>query len=317
MEALLEKLSKSENPSIRFRLLTEVLQYPQNDPEIIELRNSIINSTQVEKIFARMEPEGYWLQTNPRTKRTVGEGVEYGAFATTHYVLSYLSELGLDKNHSLVNKAADRYLSLIEKDGDWWDHMSCLYGLNIRTFIRLGYRNDQRLQKAIELMLNTQRADGGYLCDMHEKKRKYKKKKSCYRGSVKALLAFSELPEHYAHPRCLELIEYFLKRDVIFNSKKTQPVTKDVTTMSYPITWGANTFEALLALSKMGYGSHKSLKPAWDELEKHKGQNGLYILDTTPAQSPFKVGKRGMENEWVSFYVLLAKTLANKNRTNA
>ena len=54
--------------------------------------------------------------------------------------------------------------------------------------IRLGYRGDPRVQKAIDLMLSTARPDGGYLCDLHEKPNR-RPPKSCVRGSAKALLA--------------------------------------------------------------------------------------------------------------------------------
>ncbi len=33
---------------------------------------------------------------------------------------------------------------------------------------------------------------------------------------------------------------------------------------------------------------------------------GFYPLDSTPAQSPWKVGRKGIANPWVTFYVLLA-----------
>ena len=43
--------------------------------------------------------------------------------------------------------------------------------------------------------------------------------------------------------------------------------------------------------------------------EVTKGKYALvffYPLDFTPAQSPWKVGKKGEANAWVTFYVLLA-----------
>jgi hypothetical protein len=92
-----------------------------------------------------MHPDGYWLQRNPRTKEYVGDGVVYGSFATTHFCLAYLAELGMDGSHPQVAKAAERYLNLQKPDGDWWDHFSCLIGYNIRTFILLGYREDERV----------------------------------------------------------------------------------------------------------------------------------------------------------------------------
>ena len=122
----------------------------------------------------------------------------------------------------------------------------------------LGFRQDPRLQKSIDLMLTTERLDGGYLCDLHEGKYKTKAVKSCIRGSVKALLAFSELPEYEDHPRCKVLVEYFLKRDVLFRTSDLEmPINHDVTRTHFPITWRAGLVEMLYALSKLGYGANE------------------------------------------------------------
>ena len=184
----------------------------------------------------------------------------------------------------------------------------CLYGYNIRTFIRLGYRDDPRVQKSIELMLSTTRPDGGYLCDMHEGKYKTKITKSCIRGSVKVLLAFSELPEYREHPRFKALIEYFLKREGIFRTNDlSKPINHDVTRTSYPITWRASILEILYALSKTGYGDLDNFKRAWQILEAKRDSIGRYLLDWCPSQALLKGGKRNATNKWVTLYALMAK----------
>jgi len=189
------------------------------DSEVRECKNQISNSLPVRTLLGRMHPDGYWLQKNPRTGKIFGEGVEYGAFGTTHYCLSYLAELGVDGNHPQITKAAERYLNLQKIDGDFLRHFSCLLGYNIRTFTMLGYKEDPRVKRSIDLLLNIEQPDDGYLCDMHKGKYKTKPVKSCIQESVKALLAFSYLPEYWKHNRIKQLINYFLTHNGIF--KKT------------------------------------------------------------------------------------------------
>jgi hypothetical protein len=304
-------LLNSDNPSLRYRVMTELLDSPVNNSEIIELKNEIQNSSQVMQILSKMHPEGYWLQQNQTTKRFVGDDVEYGSYATTLFCLSYLSELGLTKENHLVAKAAERYLNLQKDDGDWLQHMSCLYGYNIRTFIKLGYRNDSRIQKSIDLMLHTNRFDNGYLCDMHEKKTK--KKKSCIRGAVKVLLALSELPEYWNHNRCISLINYFLDREGIYQRKDNSKfVNKDIIANSFPTGWYTNLWEILFSLSKIGYGQNEKLKRAWDLLDSRLDVEGRMKLDWTPTKCIWKTGKKDEKNEWLTFYVLLAKKYREK-----
>ena len=204
-------------------------------------------------------------------------------------------------------EAADRYLALQQPDGDFWRHFSCLYAYNIRTFLMLGYSGDPRLRKTIDLMLGTERPDGGYLCDMHEGKPGGKKSRSCIRGSVKALLAFSMLPELWGSGRCRDLVGYFLRRDGIFRTDDpTGPVNRDVTWTIFPIHWRAGLPEVLLALSGMGYGRRPELDRAWAILAGKRADQGKYILDWTPTQALLKGGRRGEPSKWITFYALLA-----------
>jgi hypothetical protein len=313
-QQVLDWLLELNNPSIRYRTMTELLDRRKDDGEVLQAREQINSSQIVNHILSKMHPDCYWLQKKPSTNEIVGDGVVYGAYATTHFCLAYLAELGLDNRTPQVFKAADRYLNLQKLDGDFLRHFSCLYGYNIRTFLMLGLREDPRVQKSIELMLHTDRPDGGYLCDMHEWKYKTKAAKSCIRGSVKALLAFSELPEYWDHPRCQSLVEYFMKRDILFRtSDLNTPINHDVTRTYFPITWRAGLVEIVYALSKMGYGAKDELSRAWEILDSKRDDEGKYRLDWTPSQALLKARKRGEPNKWVTFYGLLAEKFKLEN----
>ncbi len=299
----IEQLLSSKNISLIYRVRRELLD--EKEADLFSLHNEIEKSKPVKKIFAKMHPEGYWLQKKGTSGKLLGDGVEYTNFATTHFCLCYLSELGMDRSNALVEKASERYLNLQQTDGDWYGHMSCLNGYNIYTFIKLGYGQDDRILKNIDLMLDTLRFDGGYLCDMHEKYGK--KKKSCIRGSAKMLLAISLLPELYNHPRVQQLVTYFLNRGGIYKSTDlNQPATRDMGIFSFPFTWGTNSWEILLALSKMGYGNDKRLKGAWNYIKEKTNDFSKFILEGSPSKTPYKFGKKGENNEWINFYVLLA-----------
>lgn len=307
-------LLEPENPSVRYRTMVELLDEPFDDHEVENCNEHIPESQPVTTLFGKMHPEGYWLQRNPRTKEVLGDGVKYGAYGTTHYCLSYLAELGMDKSDPRVAKAAERYLNLQKSDGDFISHFSCLLGYNLRTFTMLGYKDDARVKRSIDLLLNTDRPDGGYLCELHEGKYKTKSVKSCIRGSVKALLAYSRLPKYWEHDRCNKLIDYFLSRDGIYKTTNLKEhVNKDMERTSFPITWRANVFEILLSLSKMGYGNDSRLKRAWKTLDAKQDGEGRYFLDWTPRQSPWKIGNRNEPNKWITFYSYLAHKFKDNN----
>jgi hypothetical protein len=226
-------------------------------------------------------------------------------------MLSYLSELGMDRSNPKISRVAERYLDLQQGDGDFLRHFSCLLGYNIRTFVELGYREDKRVKRSIDLLLYTDRPDGGYLCDMHEGKYKTRATKSCIRGAVKVLLAFSQLPEYWEHERVGRLVDYFLGRGGIFKTNdRSEFVNRDMRSVSFPITAGANAFEVLLALGRMDHGGDERLARAWKVMESNRNGEGRYVMDWTPIQCPWKVGKRGEPNKWVTFYCYLARKFA-------
>jgi len=307
-QSILIWLLEGEDPSVRYRTLTELLDKPPDDPAVAAARAAIPDGKHAKRIFKKMRPDGTWLQKKSSTKELIGGGVEYGSFATTHFVLSYLAELGFTVEDPRVAKAADRYLNLQQPDGDFWLHLSCLYSYNILTFVLLGLRDDPRVQRTIDLMLTTERADGGYLCDLHKDKYKTRVTKSCIRGGAKALLAYAELPEYWQHPRCLQLVDYFLSREGIFKrGKPNQPVNDDVTRTVYPIIWRTSITEVLYGLAKMGYGQDARLTRAWDVFDGKRDEDGRYILDWTTTSALLKAGKRGEANKWVTLYALLAE----------
>jgi hypothetical protein len=104
--------------------MTELLDRKKDDVEVLQAREQIGSSQMVTQILSKMHPDGYWLQMKPTTNEFVGDGVEYGAYATTHFCLAYLAELGLDRQNPQVSKAADRYLNLQEADGDFYAWIS-------------------------------------------------------------------------------------------------------------------------------------------------------------------------------------------------
>jgi len=305
---VIQWLLQDDEPSMKLRTLRELLDADDAMPEVRRAKSAILQSMPVRDLLEKMQPDGYWLQKNPRTKATVGDGVMYGSFGSTHFYLAYLAELGMDRTQPEVEKAADRYLNLQKPDGDWLNHYSCLLGYNIRTFVRLGYREDVRIKRSIDLMLQTIREDGGYLCDWHEGKYKTRQVKSCIRGSVKCLLAFAELPEYWDHPRCRQLVDYFLRRGGVYQSNHPGIfVNQDMQRFSFPITWRANLWEVLYALCKMGHGNDERLQSAWNVLESRADIEGRYQLDWTPTECPWKVGKSGEINKWITFYAMLAE----------
>jgi len=300
---VVERLLNSSSPSIRYRMQRD---FQEREPDS-DLKDRILVSEPVKKIFKKMHPEGYWLY------KGIGDGIDYAMSSSTHFVLAYLAELGLGRWDERIDKAVKRYMALKEpgkyfSPPDYLTGQSCLYAYNIRTFIMLGYRDHVHMRARVNALLEGVRHDNGYLCDRKTFK---DSTKSCIRGSLKALMAYSELPDLWSQKSCKKTVDYFVSRNIYFKKPElTEKIRGGMKTV-FPFVIGESLLEPLYALSKMGYGRKSAMGDAWKSLEEHRTEDGLYRLDWHP-NAIFKPGEKGEGNEWVTFYSLLALKHAGK-----
>jgi len=300
---LIEKMLNSENPSIRYRMQRDFLGIEPDE----NLRERILASKPVKKIFKKMHPDGYWLH------KGIGEGIDYSMSSSTHFVLSFLAELGLGRWDDRIDKAVRRYWALKEPQKylsppDYLTGQSCLYAYNIRTFIMLGYKDDIHMAPRIKALLNDIRHDNGYLC---VRKSYNSRTKSCIRGTAKALMAYAELPEFWEHDSCKKTVEYFLSRNLYYKKPDLTEKIRGGPKLSFPFGIDVSLLELLYALATMGYGRKRVLSEAWSELDNRRDVKGYYILEWNPP-ALFKPGIREEGNEWVTFYALTALKRAGK-----
>jgi len=299
---VIDWLLEDENPSVQYRALTELLDRPPGDPQVQQARERIPVSRPVRRIFSKMHPDGYWLY------RGKGAGVDYAMSSSTHFVLAFLTELGMDRQDDCVSMAVERYLAL--DPPDFCTHQSCLYAYNLRTFVMLGYGDDARVQRRAEVLVADDRWDGGYLC---ERSSFSTQTKSCIRGSIKALAAFAALPELWGSERCQKLVSYFLRRRVYYRMTEPDQIIRDeLVGAIFPFVIQGSLLEPLHALSVMGYGRHEALNDAWERLAAKRDESGRYILDWYPP-SYFTPGRKDTANKWVTLYAYLAVKHSNRD----
>ena len=314
---VIDWLLEEDNPSVRYRTLTELLGHSPNHPKAAAAKRRIESYAPVAMILSKMDARGCWMYDHPR-RGSAGDGTYYHDFWTTHFNLAYLAELGMDRSHELVHKAAHRYLGLQQPDGDFSDHMPCLYSYNLRTFALLGYRQDARVRKIVKLLATRERPDGGLLCDGQEGRHADRPSKSCIRGSVKGLVVFAEFPELWKTPRCKALVHYFLKRHGVFKSSKSiskraqKPILPELAQARFPFVWRATVLEILWALSKMGYGNESALDECWALLDSHRDSRGRYILSREERGSHFVPTKQGEPCKWITLYAMVARRSAGR-----
>ena len=91
-------LLEPENPSVRYFTLTDLLECPKDDPQVVIAKRAIPTSRVVAKIFARQNPAGFWESPErPYTPK----------YKATYWQIMLLSQLGLDREDERGRRACE------------------------------------------------------------------------------------------------------------------------------------------------------------------------------------------------------------------
>ncbi len=309
-DSALDWLLEDDDPSVRYRTLTELLGRGATEREPAAARMAIPDSPAVAAALEPLAADGSWQYAHRDQPN------RYLKFVTAS--LSYIAELGLDRDDPRASSAVEHLFSLQQEDGDFFRHYSCYNGLILRTLNRLGFRDDRRTARLRELLLNSIRHDGGFHCDMRPKRGRDASPphKSCIKGSLKALLAFAEDPELRGTEECEMVAGYFLRRHVCFRTDDlSTPVVPQLLQLSFPIIYRPGLVEALYAMSALGYGRRPEMDRAWASLAGRQRPDGRFALEASVNWPHLRTTPRGHANKWITLYACLA--LKHRERRTA
>jgi hypothetical protein len=304
MNNVVDWLLEKQNPAIRYRTLTELLDTPKNDPESSLLYRSIWETKDVQKMLSRQNDAGIWEHG----------AKEYGVHTSLRYLTAF-AEYGLRQDRRLDQAAEYAVHFLREKEtADLaHDYTGCGNALMLRALVMLGYHQDARVTDLVDRYAETQLSDGGFMCRRLLAQKP--NRKGCYKASVAALLLYAECKcQGTLLLNTEQLVDYFLKRDVFFTTEDKTKLVLDERPGWRAIDnfFPAETMRIGLplivdALSVLGAGNHLALDRAWEYLESKKNERGRLVLEGTLTKQPCKFGQVGEENKWVTLYALLAE----------
>jgi hypothetical protein len=127
-ENVLSWLLEENNPAVRYRTLTELLDYAQDHSKVIETQKKIIDSQPVKNIFSQIDCNGEWPWS--------------GSYDSPELGIGYLGELWLDSTKSCI-RGSKNVLLLFAELPDLWETDECQklvgYFLDRKVFFK---RND-------------------------------------------------------------------------------------------------------------------------------------------------------------------------------
>jgi len=154
-------LDKESDPSVRVRVLRELLGRPEEDPDVVRAQKEIGRKGWAAKILGEQHPGGQWA-----TKGTSAFELYRPKYVATNWRLLVLSDLGLTKKNPRIRKAVDLFFRRFSgsKTARWPSgglgyrgSEVCFTGNAVRMLARFGYRKDPRAEPAVDWLVRHQK----------------------------------------------------------------------------------------------------------------------------------------------------------------
>lgn len=334
----IDSLLRSEEPSIRWKMLTGVLGEDPDSPKIKDLREQIRTSARVAALLAG------------RNHQFTSEANVYAKYRGAHWTLAALAELGYPPgDESLLpmsRRVLDHWLSEsffreFESSGAIPKHRSnegvplirgryrrCAsqQGNALLAMTRLGLGDDEK-ERLVERLLHWQWPDGGWNCD-----RNPSADTSSFMESLLPMRGLAAYAQASGDPTsgaaALKASEIFLSRHLYRRRSDGKIIHPNFLMFHYPLYWHYDVLGALHGMAEMGLVNDPRCSDALDLLERKELPDGGWAAEgrfyrvapgvdtsnrfgsTTPVDWG-GVGRRKM-NEWITADALYILHTANR-----
>ena len=283
-DSALQWLLQSTDSSVRYLATTELLDKPQDSPEVKTTRKLIPTGPRVRALLDGQQNDG-------------GFGVHpYQKWTGAHWRLVSLVELGITGENRQAVKAtrlvlkwllSESHLHNIPKINDRYRRCASQEGNALAVCSRLGMVDDPRVVRLAESLVEWQWPDGGWNCD-----RKANAWHSSFNESLSTLWGRTEFHRAGGGAGSLtaaeKASEFFLKHH-LFRSCRTGEVRPPETfhskvhraihpwtTLHFPLYWHYDILQALVVLSRVGKLGDSRTKDALDLIIAKRDNDGFW-----------------------------------------
>jgi len=318
---------------VRYFTMRDILERNDDDADLRAAKREISKSKTVTKILSRQKPEGYWQD---------GDNPYIPKYKASYWQIMILADLGMERKYPRIRSACNYIFGFQHTEGGFssntectamreysWNarrgkklpskaewikrhiyegQLSCLTGNMAAALIRLGYKNDPRLKKALDWLVAVQNTDGGWLCPYWPAH--IKDKHGCFYGTICPLEAFSEVSlerRNQSMQRSIEKGAEFLLMHHLFKADhhKFRIISKTWLKQSFPLFYSYSTLRGLDVLTRLGYVRDARTDHALALLLKKRTRAGVWILERSPiGRMQTNIESIGRPSKWITVIAL-------------
>ncbi len=294
-------------PFVKYRTLTDLLDRPEKDKEVLTTKGLIFKHNLIKKIFDKQNKDGYW--GSPKDIHTWWPKKD-----TTFWVLGMLADFGLTREDKKIGRACEYVFSTQLPEGGfgWAPPLTpgdCFTGILTESLAKLGYVSDPRLEKAYEWITGRQRLDGGFWC-----KNKglpggpREKEPSCAFATLCVLGALAQRPELRESTTAKKSAEFLFKcwenRGKIKYAGHDSQIGKGWEKLKYPFT-DYRILKYLDVLSQLEFAKKdRRMNSMMDFLIIKKDEKGRFYPESIhKVWSDFDFGQKILPSRWITLLV--------------
>ena len=324
-------LLEEENPSVRYFALKQLLDKPDSDPLVEEARQQIMQTGLVPEILSKQkEPE--YLKSYPRFYTNKYKGLVWS--------LMVLAELGATAvppiqaqceyllNHSQETRDGGFSQNTAVKTGGGRikEVVPCLTGNMVWCLIHFGYLEDPRVQRGIRWLTQHLRFHDGV--EKNPPISPYNRAEvcwgahSCHMGIVKALKAFSVIPEETRSQPVRETIDLAVEFLLIHHIHKRSHNLKRLSKpgwkkFGFPLMYQTDVLEILGVLSSLEVRDNR-MNEALDLVLSKQDSNGRWPLENTYGSDRLLIpmGQKDEPSKWLTLKAMHVLKAQYENGVN-
>jgi hypothetical protein len=315
---VVEWLLEDDNPSVKYWTLRNLLDYGEADFLVSSARRHIMQTGPVPNILSRLNEAGHFVD-HSAVQEYGAERAAYGylpKYRGTVWQLILFADLGADPHDERVRRTCEYVLEHSWEPSGLFSMVGnqylapCFQGNMLYALTRLGYGDDPRIVKALDVLLEYTRFDDGDFATpktfpyrgAHDR---CSGSHSCYAGALKALKAVTTIPGEVRDDRIQDFIkrgtEFFLNHRVYRAShSRDKLLHKDIDEISFPAFVYGDFLEILITLLVLGVRDAR-MQDAIDLLRSKQLPNGRWRLDRDVPTMHVALGRKHRESKWATY----------------
>jgi hypothetical protein len=313
----------TDTPGVRYLVLRDLLDRPEDDPELVNACQAAHTIGPIASILANMHNDGYWVEPGPGY---------YPKYFGTVWSIITLSQLGATVNADERIRRACAYLlehaltplGQFTPSGAPSGTADCLQGHLCEALVSLGY-DDPRLELAFEWMARSVTGEGVAPREDRQARLRYYAGKCgpgfacgannmlpCGWGAVKVMFAFSGWPVE----RRTALIERAIQQgiDFLFSVDPAQAnypsgyndkPSRNWWKFGFPVFYVTDLLQNVEALVRLGCGHDPRLANALTLIRQKQDAQGRWQLEYDYTDKTWvDFGSKKQPNSWITLRAL-------------